>query len=83
MTLHHFNALNPEKQRQWVLQQGAYLCCRHTRDFTVLLFQVSHFYIEVFYYTATNTVFLIKSFEDTSELQPYFDGIDIAPVLPA
>lgn len=83
MTLHHFNALSQEKQRQWVLQQGTYLCCRHSRDFTVLLFQVGPFYIELYYYTATNSVFLIKSFDDPDELQPYFDQIDIAPVLPA
>lgn len=81
MTLHHFNALNQEKQRRWVLQRGVYLCSRTSHDFTVLLFQLDHFYIEVYFYTATNTVFLIKSFDHTDPLHPYLDAIDIAPLL--
>ena len=77
MTLHHFNALNQEKQRRLVLQKGVYLTGRRTRDFTVLLFDVDGFYIEVYFYTATNKVFLIKSFDHTDLLQPYLNTIDI------
>ena len=81
MNLHHFNALNQEKQRRLVLQKGVYLTGRRTRDFTVLLFDVDGFYIEVYFYTATNTVFLIKSFEHTDPLQPYLNSIDIKALL--
>lgn len=83
MTLHHFNALDQEKQRRWVLENGVYLCSRSSQDFIVLLFGLDGFYIEVFFYTATNRVFLIKSFDQTEALLPYLDRIDIQPLLNA
>ena len=81
MTLHHFNALDQEKQRRWVLRKGVYLCSRYSRDFTVLLFDVDGFYIEVYFYTATNTIFLLKSFDQTDPLTPYLHAIDIQSLL--
>jgi hypothetical protein len=81
MTLHHFNALNQEKQRRWVLKKGVYLSARYSHDFTVLLFGVDGFYIEVYFYTATNTIFLVKSFDQTDGLLPYLQNINIQALL--
>ena len=81
MTLLHFNALDQEKQRWWVLHNGVYLCNRKTRDFTVFLFQLDGFYIELYFYNVDNGVFLIKSFDHTNELDPYLDGINLTPLL--
>ena len=81
MTLQHFNALNQEKQRWWVLERGVYLCNRKTRDFTVFLFQLDGFYIEIYFYNADDTVFLIKSFDDMDSLEPYLTQINLTPLL--
>ena len=81
MTLQHYNAMNQEKQRWWVLHKGVYLTNRKTRDFTVFLFALEAFYIELYFYNANDLVFLIKSFEDTAELEPYLEDINLTPLL--
>lgn len=81
MTLQHYNAMDQEKQRLWVLHKGVYLCARKTRDFTVFLFALDGFYIEVYFYNANDLIFLIKSFDDTDELEPYLQEINLTPLL--
>lgn len=81
MTLQQFNVMDQEKQRWWVLHRGVYLCSRKTRDFTVFLFSLDSFYIEMYFYNANDLVFLIKSFNDTGELEPYLDDINLTPLL--
>ena len=50
-------------------------------DWNILLFQLEAFYIEVYYERRSQKVELLKSFEDTDELEPYLRKIDILPLL--
>ena len=81
MTLHHFNALDQDKQRWWVLERGVYLSNRKTDDFTVFLFQLDGFYIEIFFHNENDEVYLIKSFANTDELEPYLEEINLFQLL--
>ncbi|MGV3657601.1 MAG: hypothetical protein ACO1NX_06590, partial [Chitinophagaceae bacterium] len=65
MTLQHYHAMDQEAQRWWVLHNGVYLCNRKTRDFTVFLFALESFYVEMYFYNVNDLVFLIKSFDST------------------
>ena len=46
----------------------------------MLLYQLSSFYVEVFYDTSTSRVCLIKSFTDTDGLDAYLYKIDISDI---
>ncbi len=81
MTLQHYHAMDQEAQRWWVLHNGVYLCNRKTRDFTVFLFALESFYVEMYFYNVNDLVFLIKSFDSTDELDPYLEEVNLTPLL--
>lgn len=81
MTLQHYNAMSLEDQQWWALHKGVYLVNRKTSDFTVYLFALDRFYIELYFYNINDRVFLIKTFDDTAELEPYLEEINLTPLL--
>ncbi len=77
MTLHRFKALSHAKQRWWILERSNYISQRQTEDFTVFLFQLASFYIEVFFHNDNEEVLQIKSFGSTDGLDPYLEEISL------
>ena len=81
MTLQQVRACSKYVQQQLIKHQGTFLLERKSMDWNILLFQLEAFYIEVYYERRSQKVELLKSFEDTDELEPYLRKIDILPLL--
>ncbi|MEO6070222.1 MAG: hypothetical protein ABIN57_07680 [Chitinophagaceae bacterium] len=78
MTLKHFKALSQSSQRAFTLDIGIFLADRHTEDFTIILYSLNGFYVELYYHNDTNEVGWVKSFNSTAELDPYLLDIDVS-----
>jgi hypothetical protein len=81
MQLKDFSVLEQIAQQEIVLDEGIYLSSRMHMDYTVLLFQLDSFYVELFYPKDKDKCVIIKGFEDTDELEPYLKRINITPLL--
>lgn len=77
MTLHHFNELNEVEQVDAICEHGVLVGDRKDDNYTVLLFQINSFYVEVFYSQPYNELRKYKSFSSTTLLQPYLEKIDL------
>jgi hypothetical protein len=78
MTLSYFQKLSQSGQCRELLVQGVCIGERRYGEAPVLLFQVEGFYVEVFFDPFTDEVVLSRCFENTDELQPYLNAIDIS-----
>jgi hypothetical protein len=76
MTLQHFNSLNQNIQYRNLLLNGVCLTDRFIEDTCVLLFQLDHFYVEVFFDKHSDEILKSRSFESTDDLQPYLGKIN-------
>jgi hypothetical protein len=81
MQLKEFCVLEQIAQQEMVLDEGIYLSSRLFMDYTVLLFQLDCFYVELYYPKDKDKCVIIKGFEDTNELEPYLNRINIASLL--
>ncbi len=81
MTLHHFNTLNVEKQKETMLEKGVFLADRTTEDFITILYQVDGFYVEIIYLKSDNQIVLVRSFDSTDDIEPYLEQIDLFKLL--
>ena len=81
MTLNHFRALCEYEQQAVADNSGTLLAGRDNENFTILLFQLHTFYVELFYHAETNELSWVRSFESTNELEPYLMNIDVSEIL--
>lgn len=49
MTLHSFKSLSPKQKRQALLRKGTFLADRTTSSFSVFLFRLEDFFVELFF----------------------------------
>jgi hypothetical protein len=78
MTLNHFKALSQVTQGELTIEEGVFLADRHTEDFTIILYGIANFYVELYYHNDTNEVGWVKCFNSTAELDPYLLDIDLS-----
>ena len=64
-----------------MLQKGVCVSDRTTDTFTVLLFQLESFYIEIYFNKECDEIIWIKGFDSVDELEPYLESIDISEAL--
>ena len=57
--------------------EGVFLADREDGAFTILLYQIDSFYVEVFYDKEKNELKRFRSFLTLRLLDPYLDQIDI------
>ena len=81
MTLQQFRASSKYVQQQMIKHQGVFLLERRSLDWDIFLFQVDAFYVEVFYERKTQNAVLFKSFDDTDQLEPYLQRIDVCSII--
>lgn len=81
MTLQHFNTLSQHIQHRNLLLNGVCLADRHTEDACALLFQLHNFYVEIFFTREGDEILHSRCFEDTEELTPYLDTVDVSGVI--
>ncbi len=80
MSLYHFKKLNQEKQFTNLLLYGVCVAMRNTDEHNILLFQLENFYVEIFLDIDYSKILCYRSFQDTDELYPYLEQIDISNV---
>jgi hypothetical protein len=81
MTLQQFKALSQNMQYRNLLLNGVCLTSRDTADSCILLFQLSDFYIEIYFDRNCDEIIESRSFRDTDELQPYLKQMDISSIV--
>lgn len=81
MTLQHFKTLEPHKQNRKLIAEGACIAERKQEELQALLFQVDNFYVEVYFVPDGDEVLYIRCFENTEELEPYLQSIDVSRVI--
>lgn len=78
MTLDEFTLLNETKQAQTLLKKGIFLTERLYKNFSILLYQLDNFYVEVYHNLRFDVMQGMRCFEDDEALQPYLESIDIS-----
>lgn len=81
MTEKYFSKLSEPVQLRQLLLNGVCIAERIHEDTLLLLFQLETFYVEVAFDNHSDEVLTARSFEDTAELEPYFEDWDISPLL--
>lgn len=77
MNLKQFKTMSEEKQHRNLLLYGSCVADRMIGNTHILLFQLHGFYVEVFFNENGDEVINTRSFEDTDELLPYLEQIDV------
>jgi hypothetical protein len=71
MTLYRFKTLTQQKQAE-VVRQGHFILFREAMKYTIILYKVGDFYVEVYYNSALNTIVSFHPFSSKKRLEPYF-----------
>lgn len=80
MKLLDFNLLDEAEQVALLLAEGVLVAERFYKEFTILLYQLQEFYVEVYYHKTYEVIQGFRSFENLSALDPFLANIDISPV---
>jgi hypothetical protein len=78
MTLDQFIDLNEARQAETLLERGIFLTDRLYKNFSIFLYQLDSFYVEVYHNLRFDIMQGMRCFEDDETLQPYLESIDIS-----
>lgn len=78
MTLDEFAILNETRQAETLLDRGIFLADRFYKNFSIFLYQLDNFYVEVYHNLRFDILQGMRCFEDDDALQPYLESIDIS-----
>ncbi len=76
-----FNSIEEVEQHRKTWEKGILIAERKNRFYTIYLYQVNSFYIEVYRHSHFNVITKVKRFTNTSLLQPYLQNISIDSLL--
>jgi hypothetical protein len=77
MKLTYFNLLDEIAQAEALLNHGVLVAERIYKEFTIFLYQLNRFYVEVYYHNKFTMIQGFRAFESTTALEPYLEEIDI------
>ncbi len=78
MTLYEFNLLSENQQTEVVWNEGDFVTDRQENGYSILLYQLYSFYVEIKYFTKANDFLVYRSFSNIDQLEPYLEEIDIS-----
>ena len=81
MTLYQFNVLSEGEKAAVLWSQGDIVGDRIENNFSILLYQVRSFYVELYYNGQENKISKLRSFSSTEQLEPYLGKIDISGLI--
>ncbi len=81
MKLGEFNALSLNNQIKTVFNKGAYVADRLEQEFTVVLYKLGRFCVEIYYHEAESEPVGIRSFVSCDRLKPYFNAVNVAGIV--
>lgn len=77
MKMKDFKILQPDEQMDIIEKKGAFLDHRTSGSYSIALFQIDGFYVELFFHVIKLIYKKIRIFENTTLLDPYINSIDI------
>lgn len=77
MTLYQFKSLSEGEQGEALWEHGVHIATRKSMFYTLALYQLEDFYVEVIYDGVANRIKKLKSFSSTTLLEPYLEQISI------
>jgi len=80
MTIEDFELLNGIEKMQALSAFAIFLAKRKDGCYSISLFQIDNFYVEIYFHTTQLIYISARSFENTSELAPYLEEIDISEI---
>jgi hypothetical protein len=81
LTLQEFQSLGFDKKCDYITFHGTYLSSRATDSKKIYLYHLQPFFIEVWITNRTNKVVCISAFQDSENLEPYLEKINISHLL--
>lgn len=80
MTLYKYNLLNEQEQSITLWLQGEFIADRREHNYSILLYQIYSFYVEVWYEGKKNEIYKFRCFSSIQQLEPYLSKIDISGI---
>ncbi len=81
MTLYEFNLLPKDQQTELVWNEGDFVTDRQEDDYSILLYQLYSFYVEIKYSGKANRFLIYRCFNNINQLEPYLEEIDISGLM--
>jgi hypothetical protein len=78
MTIEDFDYMEVLEKTEALSDYGAFLAKRTDGCFSIALYQIEGFYVELYYNIPQNCLVSIRSFEAVSELYYYLEEVDIS-----
>jgi hypothetical protein len=78
MNIADFTLLDEIEQAQTLVERGVFVAERLYKNFSIFLYQVDSFYVEIYHNLRYNAMQGMRSFEDDDALEPYLEEIDIS-----
>jgi len=76
-----FNSIEEIEQHRQIWENGVLVAERKNNYYTIYLYQIKSFYIEVYHHSHFNVITKVRRFSNTSLLQPYLQSISIDSLL--
>lgn len=80
MTLDEFTQLDDSNQARALIENGVFLAERMYKNFSIFLYQLDDFYVEIYHNLKYNVMQGMRSFMEEEELDPYLASIDISSI---
>lgn len=77
MMLYDFSLLDQQEQIDLLYKEGSYIGKRRQSSYTLVLYQLDGFYVEVIYRKYRRFVYRIHAFNSVSGIEPYLQHIDV------
>ena len=78
MTLEQFKYLRHSNKTATIWNQGEHIASRIDGIFSVTLWQLGAFYVEIYFNILQGKIAAFESFENINKLEPYLADIDIS-----
>ena len=80
MTLSEFSILDESSQAEALIERGVFLAERMYKNFSIFLYQLDDFYVEIYHNLKFNMMQGMRSFQNEEELEPFLESIDISSI---
>lgn len=78
MTLDEFSRLDDAGQAEELIDRGVFLTERMYKNFSIFLYQLDGFYVEIYHNLRFNVMQGMRSFSEQDDLEPFLESIDIS-----
>lgn len=80
MMLSQFRMLTANQQMKIIWSEGTFIADRKLKRYSIPLYQLFSFYVEVWYENLKSEIDIIYAFDNTDYLDPYLYQINISPL---